>query len=389
MTGNKKLEYDIILVLFILLIAISLYLERSLPFVFIGSISIYLIGLKWYNREVGRHLTMEIPYEFIKVFQGESLELKLTISNHAIIPYLNGYLLFSAKDYIMNDDYLENSRNGYNEYRVPVSIPGKSKVSVDIPLKAMKRGHGHIKHIQLTFPHLLNFEHFTLSYQDKKNYEFMVYPNFKPVTAVKLNRNQTPGETITTHSPYEDILQPSGTRDYVSSDPFHRIHWKASAKIQKLQTKTYDRNHYMVWTIVINTAKKSRLGNLYTSPDLEELIGEAAYISKVLIQQGEEVEIYINDHGSFHLQSGYGIKHLKRILNLLTRVRTGYLIQPVQYILHQLYQSSLRPRVIILTGDYDETDFGILNKLNNQGHHLYHTRDSYIKPIVIGKDMYG
>ncbi|GGK05607.1 hypothetical protein GCM10007063_30030 [Lentibacillus kapialis] len=389
MIVNKNYEHDIILVLLLLLIAASVYLERSFSFVFIGIACVYLIGLKWYNREIGRDLTLNLSYESINVFQGESMELNWTISNHSIIPYLNGYLSFSAKDHVVNDDYLYTARKGYSEYRVPVSIPGKSNVSICIPFKAVKRGHGQIKHIQLTFPHLLNFDYFTLRYQDSKHYECIVYPNYQPVAPVKHSRNQTPGRTITIHSPYEDILQPSGTRDYVTSDPFHRIHWKASAKMQKLQTKIYDRNHYVIWTIIINIAEKSRLGNLYTSPYLEKILSEAAFISKVLIQSGYEVEIYVNEYGSFHLQSGCDINQLKRILNLLTRIGGGYMIHPIQYTFHRLLRLCAQPRTIILIGDYNETDDGILNKLNKQGHYVYHTEDFHLKPIVKGRGMYG
>ncbi|HLR62527.1 MAG TPA: hypothetical protein VK097_08805 [Lentibacillus sp.] len=70
MTSNKKLEQDIMLALIILLIAVSLYLDRSLSFVFIRITCVYLIGLKWYNREAARKLTLDMPYESIKVFQG-------------------------------------------------------------------------------------------------------------------------------------------------------------------------------------------------------------------------------------------------------------------------------------------------------------------------------
>ncbi|ALX47216.1 DUF58 domain-containing protein [Lentibacillus amyloliquefaciens] len=389
LTTNKKFEHDIILALTILLLVVSIYLDRRLAFMFIGIISVYLIGLKLYNRQIAQKLTMDMLDQSFRAFPGESIELNLTIKNNSLIPYINGFLLFSTKGHVLNNDYLHTTRQGYNEYRVPVSISGKSKVSISIPLKAIKRGAGRIKHIRLTFPHLLNFEYFTLTYTEPLHHELIVYPNYQPIKFIKDIRNQYLGQDITTLSQFEDILQPMGTRDYTTSDPFHRIHWKASAKMQKLQTKTYERNHHMVWTILVNISEKSPLGNLYTSPMLEEILSKTAYICNILIQRGYEVEIYVNEYGSVHLPGGRDINHLKRLLNLITRIGTEYMIQPIQNVLYQLHQSHIQPRMIILIGEFDETNYDIINKLTSKGHRLYHISDSHIDPFIKGKDMYG
>ncbi|WP_164668265.1 DUF58 domain-containing protein [Virgibacillus doumboii] len=389
LTSEKKLEHEIILALIILMAVASLYLDRALAFLFIGIISVYLLGLYLYNRHVGRNLILTMPNQSIRAFPDESMDLKLTIKNNSLIPYLNGYLSLSVKNHIINEDYLYIAGREENEYRIPVSLPGKSKIAVTIPFKALSRGAGRIKQIHFSFPNLLNFEKFTLDYTVYHNVEMIVYPILQAVKSAEEVTSLNFGEDFAINSPFEDRLQPLGTRDYVTSDPFRRIHWKASAKMQTLQTKTYERNRYIAWSIVVNISKKSRLGNTYINPELEELLSKTAYICRSLIEMGNQVEIYVNENGPVHLPDGRNINHLKKILSLLTRIENRFVVYPFTNMLYQLQQSHFQPRMMIFVGEHDENHNYYIEKLLSQGHRIFHVDDSYINPIAKGKDLYG
>src|SRR5699024_12412902 len=97
-------------------------------------------------------------------------------------------------------------------------------------------------------------------------------------------------------------------------DSFKRIHWKASAKRQTLQTKVFEHNQNLSWLLLINIAVKSPLGNDYVSKDAEKYLSEAAYIAKHIIKQVLPVEMFVNNHinsGSLHVKEGKGIGHFR------------------------------------------------------------------------------
>lgn len=388
-TVENEVYHQLTLTIVVLLTIVSLYLDRSLVFLLVGIVGIYYICLHLYNRQIGRNLTLEIPEQFKKAFPGETLNIPIKIKNNSLLPYLNGYISFKMKDHVLNEEYLQTTWRGLNYYQIPVSLPGKSEVSLTIPFKTVKRGVGRLKDFNFTFSHMLSFEQLMLYPIEKKFNELIVFPKLQAVDELREIRNQNPGTNITIHSPYEDVLQPLGTRDYVTSDPFQRIHWKASAKTQKLQTKIFERNRYIAWTIIVNISERSSLGNLYTSPKLEKILSEAAYITRNIIKGGGEVEIYLNGDGLVHLPEDHDITHLKKILELLTRVGEGSLIIPVKNILYRLYQSQTKSRMIIVIGENDESNSYYINKLISQDNHLFQVNDSHIIPVTKGNDMYG
>ncbi|MBP1950098.1 DUF58 domain-containing protein [Virgibacillus litoralis] len=386
---DNEIYHQLTLTFLVLLTIVSLYLDRSLVFLLVGIIGIYHLCLHLYNRRIGRNLILKIPKQFKKAFPDETLILTIKIKNKSLLPYLNGYISFKIKDHVLNEEYLQSTWRGLNYYQIPVSLPGKSELSLTIPFKTVKRGVGRIKDFNFTFSHLLSFEQLMLYPIEKKFNELIVFPKLQAVDKMREIQNQNPGTSVTVHSPYEDVLQPIGTRDYVSSDPFQRIHWKASAKTQKLQTKIYERNRYIAWTIIVNISDRSSLGNLYTSPKLEKILSEAAYITRNIIKDGHEVEVYLNSDSLVHLPENNDITHLKKILEQLTRVDEGSLIIPVENILYRLYQSQTKSRMIIVIGESDESNNHYINKLISQGNHLFQINDSHIIPVTKGNDMYG
>ncbi len=388
-TTENDVYRQLILSFIVFLTIVSLYLDRSLVFFLIGIIVIYYLGLQLYNRQIGRNLTLEIPKQFKRAFPGETLNLTIKIKNNSLLPYLNGYISFKMKDHVLNKDHLQTTLRGLNYYQIPISLSGKSEISLTIPFKTVKRGVGRLKDLHFTFSHLLSFEYLILYPKEKNFNELIVFPELQAVDELREIRNQSPGTSITIHSPYEDVLQPLGTRDYVTSDPFQRIHWKASAKTQKLQTKIYERNRYIAWTIIVNIAERSSLGNLYTSPKLEKILSEAAYITRNIIKDGHKVEIYLNSNSLIHLPEDHDIRHLKKTLELFTRVGEGSLIIPVKNILYRLCQSQTKSRMIIVVGENDESNNYYINKLISQGNQLFHVNDSHIIPATKRTDMYG
>lgn len=68
--------------------------------------------------------------------------------------------------------------------------------------------------------------------------EIVVYPRLVPLRAMALPRREAFGAPGG-HSPVSDPVHILGTRDYQPSEPARHIHWKASARHRRLQTKVF------------------------------------------------------------------------------------------------------------------------------------------------------
>lgn len=386
-------HYDVFTGIVVVLALAGLYLDRQLLFLFIGLLAIYIIGNRLYNRQLGKGVILENPIQLVRGYAGEEGQLKFTIKNDSYLPYLNGYLSFEMSHQIINKEYLHAAKKEWNLYYIPFSLPGKSEVTVTIPLRIDRRGIGRVKQIEYTFPHLLLYKPIVLKYMGRFQTEFLVYPKLQAVANLESIQNQHIGEDTAVFSPYEDLLQPVGTRNYVQSDPFQRIHWKASARSQKLQTKIYERNQQIAWTIVVNISKRSPLGNYAIHSDLEAILSETAYLCRWITKQDQPMEVYIN--GSImtkylHLKEDQGLRHLKRILEMVARVETGSRIYPLNNLLHHIQQAHNEPRKIVILGEYENSIQQQIHQLLKGKHQVYLVENSCLTPLTLkGKNRYG
>lgn len=381
---ENHLQIDVLMVMVALLAVVSLFLERRLPFLFIGLLAIYFLFIRMYNKKMGEKLILANPTRFTRVFVGEELHFEIKIRNHSVMPYMKGYLYFDASHNVMNHNYFHLKYGEWNTYRIPISIVGKDEVSATVPLKAMSRGKMGIRNIRYTFSHPLTFETVELAFDGHYDTTAIIYPNAKSVQNITNTHDNYFGEETSPFSTYEDVLQPIRTRDYLPSDSFKRIHWKASAKRQTLQTKVFEHNQNLSWLLLINIAVKSPLGNDYVSKDAEKYLSEAAYIAKHIIKQGLPVEMFVNNYttsGPLHVKVGKGIGHFRRILEALAIVDVNN-IYPMNSIFHIVSNQHMQSQRIIYLGDSDNDNRESIEELKTLGHQVFYIEASTLLPFA-------
>jgi len=104
-------------------------------------------------------------------------------------------------------------------------------------LTAQKRGVHHIGPFHLLAGDLFSF--FTRVKRVDESYEVIVYPRMVPLKPFSLQRRDffgIPGA----RSPVQDPVYILGTRDYQHGQPAKYIHWKASARHNRLQEKVLE-----------------------------------------------------------------------------------------------------------------------------------------------------
>ena len=114
---------------------------------------------------------------------------------------------------------------------------------------------------------------------NRSMYQSLVYPKVTSLGRELKSSPFKPGEIEQKQSLFMDTFQPIGTRDYIPTDRFDQIHWTASARMQKLQTKEFLPVSSQSVVLMLNVIEKDR-GFLDFEKKVERLVSYADYCLK-------------------------------------------------------------------------------------------------------------
>ncbi len=159
-------------------------------------------------------------------------------------------------------------------------------------------------------------------------------------------------------------------RDYVTTDPFHTINWKAYARTRKLKVNQYEAESVTDLMFILDSRMVTRAGTMIENP-LERSIRFCASLGDLYLTTSNRVGL-INYSSSVNvLKTGGGTNHLTKLLHSLTDITpSGYhtLGATVNYSLPYIPPDS---RVIVLSPlSEDPTVKEAVKKLLARGHNV-------------------
>lgn len=266
---------------------------RNLPtFLIVGLFFILLAFFsEKYLLHMARHLLADHSVSEIRLSVGESSCLTLWFSNDSRLPLisLHGHLTLDPAA-----DFPTGRMDGdAQSFSFTLSIPARRRVRISCPVRAVKRGIAKICSLELICEDPLHIYRFTLKPRIPLKSRVIVYPLSNPVFGLKNLIPGHPGFTPSVRSLFRDDAAPSGARDYLQSDPFRHIHWKASARLGRLQTKTFEKTAQVSWTLVFLGSQGYRTDR--TSEDFERRMSAAAFITEYACRRHYPFDIYCNN----------------------------------------------------------------------------------------------
>ncbi|WP_099159969.1 DUF58 domain-containing protein [Virgibacillus ndiopensis] len=373
LTNDKN--YDYLLAAIVVLVVIGFIFRKPILFIVVGLFTAYLLLNKFYDKRIGEKLFLENQHQVVRMFPGDETVMTFEFQNHSMFPILNGEFQFQTEQAIVATNYVESSSKYWNQFTLPLSVVGKGKVTVTLPIKAKQRGTSKIKNINYRFPHLFNFDSVTLKYNPFFYMEYVVYPKPIQVKGIESISHVTAGSQRTNFSPFEDVQSPRGTRDYSYSDPFHRVNWKASAKTQELQTNVFDKVVDMSYVFIVNLSTQHSLNML--NKELEKLLSYTAYLCQYATEKGYPFELVINARVPgktpyMVLPDGEGKTHYVHALEILARIRSQSMIVPLNQMLHRVGQKFYKPKTIVLIGQIPKEADQIIDKWKQTQKNIFH-----------------
>ncbi|MCJ8006072.1 DUF58 domain-containing protein [Lederbergia wuyishanensis] len=376
--SNRVLNY--LPHILLLLIIISFFANQiMMMFIFLTSLMILNIQ-SYYIKIVGNRLDLIVVKEKNFLVVDDEGNWKITLVNTGFpILKANFTITFDESVTPLNAPY--NKTNGLIEVIIPFFIWKNEEKEIVIPVIANKRGKSQIREVTVRIPHLFGSGYVDLEYQNHIPSQILVYPRRNLVHIRDFVFINKQGLQDVKTSLFIDTMQPIGVRDYTAGDPFQHIHWKASAKLQVLQSKVFSSIASRGWLIIMNISEYYSI-----NAKLEEMIGQTAFLIDYALKEEIPFSLAVNvrSFGNtpfYYLQEGFGSKHRQAAFELLTVLSFSSLLFPPNQMLSQLKKENL-PSVVIFIGSETVDIQKALLDLSSTGRSIYEVENVHNKGVL-------
>ncbi len=203
----------------------------------------------------------------------------------------------------------------------------------------------------------------------------IIYPRVEPLTQLGLPAKNPLGEVTTSLPLFEDPVRTVGVRDYEPRDDFRRVHWKASARRQRLQSKVLEHttSHSVVVVLNAATLKPHWIGVI--PPLLERAVSVAASIAYYVAEQRWPVGLIANgvlprSDQPLRVPPGRGPHQLTLIFEMLAAV-TPVVTVPIEELLRrESPRMPLGATFVVISAIVDDDLIATLQDLRAEGRRL-------------------
>ncbi|HET6446081.1 MAG TPA: DUF58 domain-containing protein [candidate division Zixibacteria bacterium] len=325
----------------LLLIIIGLLAGRSAPFLAIGiGLIVIFVLSNWWKQASLIGVTYERSFDRNHVFPGERVRMTATISNRKPLPLT--WLQFRDEIPFAPDDadgisVLASEITGSYILENTLSLNGFERTQRSVNLRFPSRGFYQLGPVLYLSGDI--FTLFTVERLHRYLDTIVVYPRVWPLEELELPAKELFGEIKVRHSLFPDPIKTQGIRDYQPQDRFRDVHWKATAKRNKLQTKVYDPTSGMNVVAFLNVATYPKHWMGFDPKLLERAISVTASITNFAAEQKWGIGVFANGSvpGSdqpIRVPPGRAPGQLVQILEALAAV-TEFATASIELLMHR------------------------------------------------------
>ncbi|MEK4484927.1 DUF58 domain-containing protein [Psychrobacillus sp. FSL H8-0484] len=365
---NTRIYVDLLVFTCIFSLLLKQYVLLS---VFSFLLIIALLQVHYYKK-VGKKLELINEKKRVRLIKDTTSHIVLTFQNKGL-PIWNATLLISFQSAIAPNGISNTTNAGFHEVKVPFSIGYKKSVKVKIPIIGIRRGLARIKQIEVQIPHPLTEGSVWLDFKPFILMDAIVFPQMYTIDEEFTPSKLKQGHLELTSSLYDDPFFPIGTREYEPGDQFHHIHWKASAKMQQLQTKVFTKVANVSVLFLVNVVEKYRVVE-----DFEEKIEWLASHIDACYKEDIPFSFAINirAYGKIpfvYLTIGSGDKHRIQALELLSLLSISDFFVPFERIITYIETHEELPVVVYVMTHELEKFLPLLTHWERRTNVLYRT----------------
>ncbi len=289
MASNKRVGIGLpILALAILMLGGLLFGATLLTYATLAIVSVFLIS-RYLANSWSESVSLRRQIVVSEVEIGQSLQVGLIIENASgwFIPWVLVEDVLSRRATHLPPKALDIEGN---TVRLCILGPRQQRL-LSYTIKARRRGYYQIGPAIVETGDLLGlYRRFRVA--SKPDF-LLVLPKLIPLAGYEIASRRPVGEIQVSYRSIEDPTLLSGIRDYQIGDSLNRVHWRATARVGKLQSKVFQPTTVAGAMIVLDMHRKS-------NPDQHEpvrtdlAITAAASIAHTLYQMQQQFGLVTN-----------------------------------------------------------------------------------------------
>ena len=271
---------DLWIILFVLLIVIGIFAGQGLV-IGLGMMGLLFTGISWLWNQVSlEHVSYERRLSQSRALIGDEVSLTIIVTNRKPVPL--GKLsvddeIPKALEIVGSDDIGPSYLPEYQTLRHSTSMSWYERMRWQYLIKCAQRGYYPLGPARMSSGDLFGF--FTSERNSQNRDYLMVYPRVVPLEELGLPAARPLGDVGGGIKMFQDESRPSGIREYQHGDPLKTVDWKASAKAQSLQVRTFDPSSTITVILVVVVQTTTRSWEGYLSTNLERVILTAASVA--------------------------------------------------------------------------------------------------------------
>ena len=273
-------QFNSVWIAMALLITLAGLVFRIPELMMVAAILLVVVGVSWlWNRLAFFGLKYEREFSEKRVFMGETIEVKISLSNHKFLPlpWVTTADVFPKELPVDEATLLVRGDTGKGVLNNFWAVKWYDKAARVYHLQATTRGFHTFGPVDVETGD--GFGMFRSVRRQEGEQTLVVYPRVLPLTSLGLPAKEPFGERPAPRFMFEDPLRTVGVRDYRYEDDFRKVHWKASARRQRLQTRVLEPTNDMNLMVCLNvqTVDKTYMGVI--PEHLERMVSVAASVS--------------------------------------------------------------------------------------------------------------
>ena len=328
---------------------------------------------RYWSEHVFDHVSYQRLIPENRAFAGEKVSLTLRLINDKLLPIPWIELRDPIPEGVLQDEKHMTLAPFPNYVLLQRSTHLSSYERVTWPLEfsALRRGYYRIGPARLTSGDI-----FGLFPNEREDYHYdavTIYPKVYPLPELGLPAERPFGEHKGRDRIFEDPGRIAGIRDYRPGDPLRRIDWKASARMQTLQSRAYEPSSTLHLLIAVNVHTLQHSWEGYIPIRLERTLSVAASVASYGFETGYAIGLtangtYPSSDRPMHIPVGRRSDQLARVLEALA-VIGPLTLTPLETVLERELQSfPFGATLVCVTSRMDDPLAAVLRHVAETGH---------------------
>jgi len=292
---SKETQFSEAWIILALVLTLFGYLLRQPALLLIAVFLLIVLAAAWlWNRLALSKVEYRRMFSESRAFVGETITMTIQVDNRKPLPIS----WLKVTDQIPTEMELHGVNLApahsplYTNLNLIFSLRWFERVSQKYQLTCHRRGFYYLGPAVLQSGDLFGL--FQERRREERGDRLIVYPQVKRLEEWGLPPKEFLGETRTTLQIFEDPVRTMGIRDYHPGDGFRRIHWKATARRQKLQSRVYEPSTSHKLLVAVNVATFPRHWQGVDEELLEQVISVAASIASYGVERRYPIGLIAN-----------------------------------------------------------------------------------------------